>query len=123
MPEVTIPEWIPTGLRYVIIGLVAPPAVSKFLTYAQSVDFFTSLGIPSPELMVLLVGVVELTAVVLLLVDYARWAVAVALLPVMLVAFWMTGDWQAMAVLLGAVGLLAIDMGLQNIDETDRTSP
>lgn len=119
MDGFTIPEWAPSGLRYVIIGLVAPPAVGKFLTYARSVAFFTSLGIPSPELMVLLVGMIELAAVVLLLLDVGRRFVAVALLPVMLVAFWTTRDWQALAVLLAAIGLLAVEFDLLIVREED----
>lgn len=112
MPSVPIPAWVPTGFRYVIIGLVAPPTVGKFLTYTRSVAFFTSLGIPYPGLLVLLVGAIELAAVVSLLVDVGRRPVAVALLPVMLVAFWTTGDWQALAVLLAGLGLLAVDFDL-----------
>lgn len=119
MPEFMIPDWLPDGLRYVIIGLVAPPAVGKFLTYAQSVAFFASLGIPSPELTVILVGIIELAAVVLLLIDVGRRSVGVSLLPVMLVAFWTTYDWQALVVLFAAIGLLAVEFDLLKVPEAD----
>lgn len=107
-----VPEWTPSILRITIIGLVVPPGVGKFLTYTQSVNFFTSLGIPSPELMVLLVGAIELIAVGLLLVNKAWSLVATTLIPVMLVAIWTTQEWQAVAVLTASISLIALDVGL-----------
>lgn len=108
----TVPEWVPDILRYGIIGLVAPPGIGKFLTYSQSVDFFATLGIPSPEITVLLVGAIELGAVTALLVNRVRWIAALTLLPVMIVALVTAGDWQALAVLLAVIGLLAVELDL-----------
>lgn len=110
MSDIDVPAWSPTVLRYVVIGLVAPPALGKFLTYHNSVALFATLGIPAPDVTVLLVGVVELGAVVLLLVDERRAGVALLLVPVMLVAIWTAGEWQAVAVLVALAGLLAIDL-------------
>lgn len=107
-----VPGWVPDILRYIVIGLVALPGVGKFLSYSQSVDFFVSLGIPAPEITVLLVGVIELGAAALLLVNVGRWIAALALLPVMVVALVTAGDWQALAVLLAVLGLLAVDLDL-----------
>lgn len=109
MVELVVPEWTPTVLRYGTVGLVAPPGVGKFLGYADSVALFTALGIPAPQLLVPVVGLVELGAVVLLLLDEVRWLAALSLVPVVFVALWTTGEWQAAAVLVAAVALLAIE--------------
>ncbi|MFB6221568.1 MAG: DoxX family membrane protein [Halolamina sp.] len=105
-----VPNWLPAVLRYVAVGLTAPPAVAKFLRYTGSVTQFTALGIPSPEVAVLVVGVVEVVAVVLLLLNRYRSLAAMSLLPVMAVAFLTAGEWQALAVSLAVLGLLAVDV-------------
>ncbi len=112
-----VPNWLPAVLRYVAIGLTAPPAVAKFLRFGSSVTQFTDLGIPSPEVAVLVVGVVEVTAVVLLLLDRYRPIAAASLFPVMAVAFLTAGEWQAVAVAIAVLGLLAIDAGVLDIAE------
>lgn len=109
MSDIDLPPWSPDVLRYVVVGLVAPPALGKFLTYGTSVTLFRTLGIPAPETMVLVVGVLELGAVVLLLLDAHRGLAALLLGPVMGVAAWTVGEWQSIAVLVTLAGLLAID--------------
>lgn len=99
------------GLRLVVAFLVAKPALSKFLTYGNSVSFFDSLGIPYPAVMVLLAGVVEVAAVVLLVAGVGERLAALALVPVMLVAIVYSGlDWKNLAVLLGALAILALSV-------------
>lgn len=96
-------------LRLSVAVLVAGPALSKVLTYGNSVSFFASLGVPYPEVMVLLAGVVEVAAVVALVVGRGERLAAAALIPVMLVAIAYAGlDWKNLAVLLGALGILAL---------------
>lgn len=114
--EPSVPSWVPLGLRYVIAGLVGLPAVGKFLRYDRSVAMFTDLGLPSPELTVLLVGAIEAIAVVLLLVDVLPWAASIGLLPIVAVAFWKTGEWQALAVLLGALAIVVVELGPVGVD-------
>lgn len=50
---------VPSGLRLAIVGLLFGPAVSKFVTYERSVQSFTGLGLPSPDVLVLVVGAVD----------------------------------------------------------------
>jgi uncharacterized membrane protein YphA (DoxX/SURF4 family) len=107
-----LPDWTPDLFRVVVVGLTLPPAVGKVVSYGGSVRFFTALGIPAPRLAVAVVAVVEVGAVVLLAVDRWRWAAALPLLPTMAVAYWTTGEWQAVAVFLAALGLLAVDAGI-----------
>lgn len=96
-------------LQVAVAVLVAKPAVSKVLSYGNSVSFFDSLGIPYPAAMVLVAGVVELAAVVLLVAGRGERLAAAALIPVMLVAIGYAGlDWKNLAVLLGALGILAL---------------
>lgn len=117
MAAVTVPDWAPAALRFGIAGLVAPPGIGKFLTYGTSVAFFTSLGIPAARTTVAIVGVVELSAVALLVLDEARWLAAASLVPVMLVALWAAGEWQAAAVLAAAVALLAVETDLVAVED------
>lgn len=99
------------GLRVVVAFLVAEPALSKVLTYGNSVSFFDSLGIPYPAVMVLLAGVVEVAAVVLLVAGVADRLAAAALVPVMLVAIAYAGlDWKNLSVLLGALAILVLSV-------------
>lgn len=95
-------------LRYAIAGMTVVPGLSKFLTYETSVAFFTQLGLPAPELLVPVVGAVEVTSVVLLLVDTWTRVAALSLLPVMLVAAATAGvTWQNVGVAAAALVLLA----------------
>lgn len=97
------------AVRLTVAILVAKPAFSKVLTYESSVSLFSSLGIPFPALMVLVAGVVEVVAVSLLLVGVGYRVAALALIPVMLVAIVYAGpDWKNLAVLLGALSILAL---------------
>lgn len=116
MREVTLPSWVPSLTRYVMAGLVVAPGIGKFLTYHHSVAAFTTWGIPAPATLVLVVGAIEVGAAALLFLDKFRQAAAIALIPVMAVAFWVAGEWQAVAVILSAVLLLVIDAGLLTVD-------
>lgn len=103
------PDWLFTGVRLVLAALVAKPAVSKFLTYGNSVAFFDAIGMPFPELMVVLAGIIEVVAVVLLLVGLRVRLAALSLVPVMLVAILHVGpDWKNLSVLFGAVVLIVL---------------
>jgi putative oxidoreductase len=97
-------------LRLGIAGLVLGPGVSKFLTYEQSVQFFRTLAIPAPAIMVVLVGGVELAVAVLLLLDRAPRASAILVIPVMVVAAATAGPtWQNLGVFAAAVGLITLE--------------
>lgn len=99
-----------TVLRVGIAGLLLGPGVGKFLTYGQSVQFFETLGLPLPAVLVLVVGAVELGVAVALLLDRAPRAAAVTTVPVMIVAAVTAGPtWQNVGVLVAAVVLVGID--------------
>lgn len=103
------PDWVMVGLRLMVAALVAKPALSKFLTYGNSVAFFDAIGMPAPTLMVVVAGVVEVGAVVLLLLGVGERLAAMSLVPVMLIAILYVGpDWKNLSVLVGALAITVI---------------
>ena len=116
------PAWVLTTLRLVLAALVAKPALSKFVTYSDSVAFFDAYGIPMPEVMVIVAGLLEVTAVVMLLFGIGGRIAAVMLLPVMLVAILYVGpDWKNLIVLVGSIAILVLGTGSYSLwQPTDR---
>lgn len=103
-------DWILIGLRLILAALVAKPALSKFLTHGNSVAFFDAVGMPAPTLMVIIAGIIEMGAIVLLLVGIGERLAAFSLIPVMLVAILYVGpDWKNLSVLLGALAILVLE--------------
>lgn len=97
-------------LRVGIAGLLLGPGVSKFLTYEQSVLFFQTLGIPRPEIMVPVVGGIELAVAITLLLDRFPRGSALLVIPVMLVAAATGGPtWQNLGILLAAGFLVGLE--------------
>ncbi|MFB6302603.1 MAG: DoxX family protein [Haloferacaceae archaeon] len=97
-------------LRVGIAGLLLGPGASKVLTYERSVRFFTTLSLPVPEILVPVIGAVELGAATVLLTDRGSRIGAAIVVPVMLVAAATAGPtWQNLAVLLGALALVVVD--------------
>lgn len=106
----TTPDWMLGGFRLVVAALVAKPALSKFLTYGNSVAFFDAIGIPAPTLMVAVAGIIEVGAVVLLLIGVGERLAALSLIPVMLVAMLHVGpDWKNLSVLIGALVIFMLE--------------
>lgn len=106
------PGWLDTyvqpALRIASAGLLLGPGVSKFLTYERSVRFFTTLGLPAPEMLVPAVGAIELGAAGLLFWDRGAWLGALLALPVMAVAAATAGPtWQNVGVFFAACVVLA----------------
>lgn len=107
--RVTPAAVVHVGLRLLVAFLVAEPALSKVLTYGNSVSFFATLGIPYPAVAVLIAGGIEVVAVVSLVTGVGERFAAVALVPVMLVAIAYAGlDWKNLSVLVGALAILAL---------------
>ncbi|WP_458187305.1 DoxX family protein [Haladaptatus sp. NG-WS-4] len=105
-------RWLPLVLRALVVVIVAIPAITKFADYAGQVDFFTSLGIPAPGVMVLVVGVVEVASVVMLALGVAGRVAALALTVVMLVAIVTDGaNPLNVTVLLASLGILSLGTG------------
>jgi len=104
-------EWGPIPLRLFLVVLVVPGS-QKLLSYGSQVDFFTELGIPAPEILVPVVGIIELTAAVLIVFGIAGRLGALVIVPVMLTAM-ATAEVNAFntAVLLACLGILALGTG------------
>jgi putative oxidoreductase len=106
------PNWLLTGLRLILVVLIAKPALSKFITYGNSVAFFDAYGIPSPAIMVVVAGVLELAAVVMLFFGIGGQLAALFLIPVMIVAILYVGpDWKNIVVLVGSNVILVLGTG------------
>ncbi|WP_231187529.1 DoxX family protein [Haladaptatus sp. DYF46] len=116
------PNWLLTGLRLVLIALIAKPALSKFVTYSDSVAFFDAYGIPFPAVMVIVAGIIELAAVVMLLFGIGGRLAALALIPVMIVAIlYVALDWKNIVVLVGSSVILVLGTGSYSLwQPTDR---
>lgn len=111
-----IPEWVHIGLRLVLVALVTKPALSKFVTHENSVTFFDAIGMPAPQLMVIITGIIEVGAVLLLLVGVGERLAAVSLIPVMFVAILYVGpDWKNLSVLFGALALLVLQTEVDTV--------
>jgi uncharacterized membrane protein YphA (DoxX/SURF4 family) len=97
-------------LRVGIAGLLLGPGVSESLTYQQSVQFFERLALPAPDLLVPIVGGVELGAAVLIFLDRALRLAAALVIPVMVVAIGTAGpSLQNVGVLMAALGLIGVE--------------
>jgi|GEM_PF-402117 putative oxidoreductase len=110
-----LPEWGPIPLRIFLVVLVVPGS-QKLLNYGSQVDFFVELGIPAPELLVPLVGVIELTAATLIVFGIAGRLGAALMVPVMLVAM-ATAEVNAFntAVLVASLGVLVFGTGRYSV--------
>lgn len=97
-------------LRGGIAGLLLVPGASKLLTYGASVAFFESLGLPAADVLVPVVGGIELAAAGLLLLDRLPRLAALLTIPIMAVAAATAGPtWQNLGVVTAAVALFGID--------------
>ena len=112
-------EWAPIPLRLLFIAMVGPGSI-KLLDYSSQVDFFTELGIPAPEVLVPVVGVIELTAVVLVVFGIAGRLGAALVVPIMLTAM-ATAEVNVLntALLVAALGILLLGTGRYTV-KTDR---
>jgi putative oxidoreductase len=116
------PNWLLTGLRLVLVALIAKPALSKFVTYSDSIAFFEAYGIPFPAVMVIVAGIIELAAVVMLLFGIGGRLAALFLIPVMIVAILYVGpNWKNIVVLVGSSAILVLGTGSYSLGQpTDR---
>lgn len=97
-------------VRGLLIGVLLVTGLAKFLTYGSKVQFFGSLGLPWPAVLVPLVGATELAAAVLLFDDTATRVAATLTAGIMVVAAATAGpDPRNVGVLLLALGLLGVD--------------
>lgn len=110
------PDLLLTGLRLVLVVLVAKPALSKVVTYEGSVAFFDALGLPVPVVLVIVAGFIEVVAGVLLLFGIGGRVAAASLIPVMLVAMAYVGpDWKNVSVLVGSIVIVLLGTGSYSV--------
>ena len=113
--------WLPVVLRGIVVLILTPPAVSKFLLYSDRAGNFAAYGIPAPEVTVLLVGFLQLFAVVTIAVGAAGRLGALVTVPVMLTA--MVADAVNpfnVLVLVGCIGILLLGTGNYSLWEPFR---
>jgi uncharacterized membrane protein YphA (DoxX/SURF4 family) len=104
--------WLPLLTRVITVLGLAGPALEKFLNYGGQVEFFTRLGIPLPGIMVILSGVTEMVALVLIASGTLGRLAALALIGNMLVAIMTAGlNLLSGAVTLGAAGVAMLGTG------------
>ncbi|QLG63017.1 DoxX family protein [Halorarum salinum] len=107
-----VPHWVRLLIRLSIAAVVAKPALSKFLTHESSVAFFSRIGIPFPNAMVVIAGTIQITAVVMLVLGISEDLAALSLVPVMLVAIAYVGpDWKNLAVIGGSLAIIVLRTG------------
>ena len=106
------PWWLPLVARAAAVIGVAGPMSQKFLDYSGQVAFFTSLGIPQPGVMVIISGLVELAALLMLAFGVAGRLAALMLLGNMTVAIISAGlNPLSGLVILGCLGVLLLGTG------------
>lgn len=123
VPSVGIrPSQILTVFRIGSAGLLLGPGVGKFLTYRRSVAFFSAIGLPAPEALVVVVGTVELVAAGLLLSNRRPRFGASLAVPVMVVAAFTAGPtWQNLGLLGMALGIIGFETTLGTGDADGST--
>lgn len=105
-------DWLPVLLRAVVSLFLIPGSSMKFIEYAGQAAFFAELGMPAPGATVLLVGVVELGAAVLIVTGTAGRVGALAVVPIMVTAILLTGPAVSnVAVLVGSIGIAILGTG------------
>ena len=106
MNDVT--KWLPVLARIVVVAAVAGPMSEKFLNYPGQVAFFTRLGIPQPGIMVIVSGLVELAAMIMLALGVAGRLAALMLLGNMGVAILTAGVNALSAIVIAGSALIAL---------------
>lgn len=110
--------WIPVVLRAVAGVAVGPAGLMKLLAYDTQVARFIALGVPAPEAMVVLVGVVELVAALGLAVGFASRVAAVVAVQVMLAAIVFAGVAPSNAIVLAiCLGIVVLGPGQYTVRE------
>jgi len=81
--QAIVGDWAPVLLRLAILFLSAGPISQRIINYPQQVDFYTARGMPSAEVGVLILAMLEAITVGLLLLGISGRATAVVALLVL----------------------------------------
>lgn len=112
MTRFSIRDGLSLVARGAVVAALAGPATAKVLDYAGQVAFFESIGLPAPELLVVVSGVVELVALVGIGLGVAGRLLAIPLVVNMLVAVVAAEPNPGnLTVLAGALVVLALGTG------------
>lgn len=106
-------RWLPLVPRVVLVTALAVPALSKFYAYGANVaQFRDQFGIPFADVLVPIVGAVEVTVLVGVALGIAGRLLALPMIGIMLGAFATAGPSIAsVLVFLASLGILAIGTG------------
>lgn len=103
---------LPIVMRALVVLILTGPAIGKFLLYADRVGRFIEYGIPAPEIMVVVVGVVQLFTIATAVTGVAGRVGAFVTIPVMLTAMVVASPNVANAlVLISCIGIVLIGTG------------
>lgn len=105
-------DWLPVVLRGLVVLILTPPAVGKFISYSSRAANFAEYGIPAPEITVLLVGALQIFAIVTILAGAAGRLGAVSMVPVMITAMVVDAvNPFNVIVLVGSLGIILLGTG------------
>lgn len=111
--------------RITSAGLLLGPGASKVLTYRSSVEFFTSLGVPAADVLVIVVGAVELGAAGLFLLNRLPRIAVILVVPIMIAALVTAGpSWQNVGLLILVSGIFGVETMIdpETADESTTSS-
>ncbi|MFO7322296.1 MAG: DoxX family protein [Chloroflexota bacterium] len=105
-------RWLPVILRAIAVVIIFPQMLNKFTNPELIAGYFQQLNIPAPEIMVYVVGIIELVAVISYALGAAgRW-VAIIVIIEMVVAMLTAGPNQNnIIVFLCSVGIALLGTG------------
>lgn len=107
-----ISAWLPVGLRAVAVLALVPAGLMKFIDYGPQTARFVELGVPAADVMVVVVGLVELVAALGLAFGVASRSAAFVSVQVMLAAIFFVGVVPSNAiVLLTCLGIMVLGPG------------
>ncbi|MBX0287869.1 hypothetical protein EGH22_16160 [Halomicroarcula sp. F28] len=103
---------LPVVLRGLVVLILTGPAIGKFVLYTDRVGRFTQYGIPAPEIMVVVVGVLQLFTVGTVATGVLARVGALVTVPVMVTAMVVASANVANAlVLVSCIGIVLIGTG------------
>jgi uncharacterized membrane protein YphA (DoxX/SURF4 family) len=104
--------WLPVVLRGLVAFILTAPAVGKFIEHSSRAANFAEYGIPAPEITVLLVGALQIFAIVTLVTGAAGRLGALTMVPVMLTAMVVDAvNVFNVIVLVGSLGIILLGTG------------
>jgi len=114
--------WLPVVLRGLVAFILLAPAIGKFVFYSERAANFAEFGIPAPEITVLLVGGLQILAIISLGAGVAGRLGALSMIPVMLTAMWVDAvNVPNVIVLTGSVGIILLGTGNYSLWEPFRS--